>query len=269
MPSAITVTELWHYPIKSCRGIRLDRALVGPRGIINDRGWMIVEPNGMFITQREHPRLALITPSFQNNHLYMGAPGIEVLAVPVNSEGAKIEVTVWRDQCSAIDQGDWVAEWLGDFLGIECRLVRMADDWVRQVDPIYAQPGERVGFADAFPLLLASESSLANLNRRLDQALPMNCFRPNIVIQGASPFDEDRWDAIRIGAMTMRVAKPCARCVMTTVDQLRGVVDGSEPLLTLATFRKQNGKVMFAQNVLHDGEGVLAIGDQLEVLTRG
>jgi uncharacterized protein len=270
MLSTITISELWMYPIKSCRGISLARATVGPRGIIHDREWMIVEPDGMFLTQREYPQLAVVTPSFQDDRLRLATSGTAPIDVPLHAIGREMEVVVWRDHCQAIDQGDAVARWLGAFLGVECRLVRLADTGIRQVDPNYAWPDDRVGFADAFPLLLASESSLTELNRRMDQPLPMNRFRPNIVLRGALPFEEDRWRVIRANAMTLRVVKPCARCATTTVDQLRGSVAGPEPLTTLATFRKQNGKVLFAQNVIHDGPGILEVGARVEVLaTKG
>lgn len=267
MSQTKTISELWLYPIKSCRGISLERATVGPRGIVHDREWMIVEPDGTFLTQREYPQLAVITPSFQDDQLQLSAPGVEPITVPLQGGGTEIEVIIWRDRCAAIDQGDVVAQWLNAFLGVDCRLVRMADDWVRPVDPAYAQPADRVGFADGYPLLLASESSLADLNSRMSQPLPMNRFRPNIVVQGAAPFEEDSWRTIRIGALTLRVAKPCARCVIPNVDQARGVADGPEPLATLATYRKQEGKVLFAQNVIHDNEGILEVGDRIELLT--
>jgi uncharacterized protein len=267
MSPTITVSELWVYPVKSCAGVRLTEATLGPRGIVHDRSWMVVRPDGTFVTQREYPRLAVVAPSLRDGQLWLHAPDAAPVAVPIEGDGEQMDVVVWRDRCRAIDQGDAIAAWLSAVLAAPCRLVRMADDWVRTVDQAYAQPQDQVGFADGFPLLLASESSLDDLNSRMEHALPMNRFRPNIVIRGTAPFAEDRWDTITIGDLTMRVVKPCARCVTTTVDQVRGVSGGAEPLRTLATFRKQNGKVMFAQNVIHDREGVLRVGDEVEVLT--
>lgn len=264
---SITISELWMYPIKSCAGIAVTEAHVGPRGITHDRGWMVVRPDGMFLTQREYPRLALIVPSFDEAHVRLTAPDMAPIAIPLHGDGKHMDVIVWRDRCDGVDQGDAVAAWLSQFLQTDCRLVRMADEWVRTVDQTFAQPQDRVGFADGFPLLLASESSLADLNDRMERVLPMNRFRPNMVITGAEPFAEDTWRQVRVGNMTLRVVKPCARCVTTTVDQASGTAQGPEPLATLATYRKQNGKVMFAQNVIHDHEGVLRVGDRLEVLT--
>ena len=185
------------YPIKSCRGSSLTRARAGPRGIIHDREWTIVAPDGMFLKQREYPQLAVVTPSCQEDRLRLSAPGTAPIDIPLPGIGREMEVVVWRDHGKAVDQGDEVARWLSALLGVECRLVRMADTWFRQVDSVYARPDDRVSFADAFPLLLASESSLAELNRRMDQPLPMNRFRATIVIQGAAPFEEDRWSAVR------------------------------------------------------------------------
>ncbi len=144
--------------------------------------------------------------------------------------------------------------------------MRLAETWVRQVDPSYARPDDQVGFADGFPFLLASESSLADLNRRLARPVPMERFRPNLVVQGAAPYAEDTWRRIRIGAVSFRVVKPCARCVTTTVDQTLGVRAGNEPLETLARYRLQDRGVMFAQNLLHDGNGALRVGDRLTLL---
>jgi uncharacterized protein YcbX len=221
----------------------------------------------MFLTQREYPRLALIVPSFDDAHLRLTAPDMIPIAIPLRCDGEHLEVVIWRDRCAGVDQGDTVAAWLSQFLGTDCRLVRMADDWVRTVDQTFAQPQDSVGFADGFPLLLASESSLADLNARMDAVLPMNRFRPNIVITGATPLAEDTWRKIRVGDMTLRVVKPCARCAITMVNQASGMAQGPEPLATLTTYRKQNGQVMFAQNVIHDREGLLRVGDTLEVLS--
>ena len=262
----ITLTAIWVYPIKSCRGIALQEAQVGPRGIARDRGWMIVNREGVFITQRLAPRLALIEPGMHGGQLRLSAPGMPPAAVPLDASGAAVEVTVWRDRCVALDQGAEAAAWLSHFLAMECRLVRLADDWVRPVDPVYAEATDQVGFADGYPFLLTSESSLADLNGRLPAPVPMNRFRPNLVIAGAEPYAEDRWRRIRIGELSFRVAKACARCVTTTVDQLRGVADGPEPLATLARYRKQERGAMFGQNLLHDGHGRLRVGDEIEVL---
>lgn len=240
--------------------------MVGVRGIAADRHWMIVDAAGHFLTQREFPRLALIAPRLSNGELEMTAPGMTPLAVGIASDGPRVDVTVWDDRCVAIDHGPLAAAWLSDFLGVSCRLVRMADDVVRTVDPNYARSTDQVGFADGFSFLLASRASLDELNRRLSAPLPMNRFRPNIVIDGVEPFEEDGWKRIVIGGIGFCVAKPCARCAITTVDQRTGE-RSREPLRTLATFRNVPGRgVMFGQNLVHDRTGVIRVGAVVDVI---
>jgi uncharacterized protein YcbX len=167
---------------------------------------------------------------------------------------------VWDDTCSATWLGQKAAEWFSEFLGMACSLVHMASDTVRPADPALAPGGTRVSFADGFPFLLISEASLADLNRRLAEPLPMNRFRPNLVVAGGEPYQEDSWTRIEIGGIGLQVVKPCGRCLVTTTDQITGE-RGKEPLRTLATYRKRDGEVMFGQNVLHEAPGHLRIGD--------
>jgi len=257
---------LYHYPIKSCRGTSLTEAVVGVRGIAADRHWMVVDAAGTFLSQRKLPRMALIAPRLGGGVLEVTAPGVPPLNVAVGHGGRRADVSVWDDRCAAIDEGDAAAEWFTTFLGMACRLVRMPDDEVRHVDPTYAGPGDQVGFADGFSFLLTSRASLDELNRRLPTPLPMNRFRPNLVIDGVTAFEEDGWRHIRIDGITFAVAKPCARCAITTTDQ-NTAERSKEPLRTLATFRNVAGKgVMFGQNLVHDRTGVLHVGAEVEVL---
>jgi uncharacterized protein YcbX len=264
----INVTSLHVYPIKSCAGISLDRADIGPRGIRHDREWLVVKlDSGEFLTQREQPRLALIRPALVENGLTLFAPGLPSLEVPIVGNGAGRRVRVWEDWCDAIDQGDHAARWLSEHLSTECRLVRMDDGFVRKVDPDYAvDDWDQVGFADSYPLLLISEESLSDLNARLTNPLPMNRFRPNVVIGGArEPFSEDRLRVLRIGDVVFYAVKPCSRCVTTTTDQLTAE-RGHEPLTTLATFRKVGSKVLFGQNLIHANPGEIRVGDEVTVV---
>jgi uncharacterized protein YcbX len=266
----IVLAKLFTYPIKSCGSLSHTEIALDTRGPVWDRRWMVVDSDGKVITQREIASLALVQPRFEDGNLAITAPNMPEMCIPLKCEAGEIwRVQVWDDICAAWDEGDELAEWFSDYMNVDARLVRMADDFVRPVDPDYAPPNTPVGFSDGFPLLIVSEASLDDLNRRLVErgkpSVPMSRFRPNIVVSGASAFAEDSWDAVQIGEVTLDVVKPCARCVMTTVDPMTGTVpDTAEPLATLNTFRKQNGKVMFAQNAIHRAPGKLRVGDTLK-----
>jgi uncharacterized protein YcbX len=268
----IHLSQIWTYPIKSCGALSHSEIALDARGPAWDRRWMVVDHKGVFITQRELPMLALIQPAFENGCLRLEAPEMPAAYVALEHKRPPTRrVQVWHDLCEAWEEGDDLARWLGDYLKVEARLVRIADDFIRPVDANYARQPAHTGFADAFPLLIAAEESLAELNRRMVERgkapVPMSRFRPNLVMTGGEAFGEDRWQTVRIGGVTLDVVKPCARCATTTVDQESGTIpDTSEPLGTLATFRKQQGKVMFAQNAIHRAPGVLAVGDTLEIL---
>ena len=226
---------------------------------------MVVDADGNFLTQRELPRLALVSPQL-GEHLAITAPGMSSLAVSLDLPGQRTEVTVWADRVQAVDQGPDAAAWLSEFLAMPCRLVRIPDDSVRRADAEFAGPSDQVGFADGYSFLLTSHASLDELNRRLPSPLPMNRFRPNIAIDGVEPFEEDGWKRIRIDGIEFGVVKPCARCVTTTVDQTTAE-RSKEPLRTLATFRNVPGRgVMFGQNLVHHGTGVIRVGAELELL---
>jgi uncharacterized protein YcbX len=210
--------------------------------------------------------MALIVPRVDAGVLHVSAPGMPDLSVAPGADGERVDVTIWDDGCTAIDEGRDAAAWLTEFLGVSCRLVRFADDTVRRVDSTYGGPDDQVGFADGFSFLLASHASLDDLNRRLQTPLPMNRFRPNIAIDGVAPFEEDDWTRIRIDGITFSVVKPCARCAITTVDQYTGE-RAREPLRTLATFRHVPGRgVMFGQNLVHDRAGVIRVGAAVDVI---
>jgi uncharacterized protein YcbX len=251
------------YPIKGAGGIALIECEVDDLGLRYDRRWMVVDRSGEFLSQRSHSRLALIIPSLGDGVLRLDAPGMPLLELPLDPHPTvATRVTVWDDTCDADWLGERPARWFSEFLGCSCTLVHMPQETIRPVDPVYAPNGARVSFADGFPFLLISEESLADLNRRLTEPLPMNRFRPNLVVSGGGPYDEDRWERIEIGGINLRIVKPCARCLVTTTDQLTGE-RGKEPLRTLATYRNVDGKVMFGQNVVHQGTGRLRVGDRV------
>jgi uncharacterized protein len=263
MPS---VSSLHVYPIKSCRGLDLKAVRFDFLGPLYDRRFMLVDEAGTFLTQREEPRMALIEAKLGPTALQVSAPNMPLLKVPMTQRDAKrIEIRIFRHAGPAEDVGDGAADWFGTVLERRCKLVRFPDDAVRAVNKEFTTRDAQVGFADGYPALLLSEASLEDLNGRMKQRLPMNRFRPNIVVRDCEPFAEDRWKRIRIGDVVLDVVKPCARCAITTVDQLTAQT-GKEPLATLAQFRQQDGKVLFGQNCVHHGPGSLRVGDEVEII---
>ena len=261
------LSEINIYPVKSTKGISLQTARVENRGIQFDRRWMVVDNEGVFISQREAPRLALISIEIGAMDLIVNAPGSRSLSIPTGARNSeRVSVRVWDDLVSAVSMGGDAASWFSDFLGIPCRLVYMPEETHRRVEPEYATNNDIVSFADAFPLLLISQASLDDLNSRLAEPVPMNRFRPNLVVEGCTAFEEDRWKGIRVGEIVFRVVKPCSRCVTTTVNQATGV-RGKEPLATLSQYRKINGNVYFGQNIIPAATGRLRVGDQVEIIT--
>ena len=246
----------------------MQSADLGATGLLHDRRWMLVDGAGKFMSQRRHPRMALISPRFTPGRLVVSAPGMPDLEVPLEGEPAEqIDVEVWGDLQRGAPVGGYADRWFGGFLSVPCRLVRKPDDDVRSVDSAYARSGDQTSFADGFPLLLISEASLEDLNGRLESPVPMNRFRPNLVVRGCGPYAEDGWSELRIGEATFRVAEACPRCAITTVDQESGE-RGKEPLRTLATYRKAGGEVWFGRNLIHTSTGVVSVGDPVEVTPR-
>jgi MOSC domain-containing protein len=261
------LTSISYYPVKSMRGWDLAQAIMTPRGLENDRLIMVTDPDGMFFTQRELPRLAAIRPTFDGDTLTLTATNLDAITLPIRRAGAVRPVTIWDSEAEAIDQGEPAAEWLSRFFGREVRLMRLTDDAVIPVTSKYAvTPRDEVSFADGFPVLIVSQESLDDLNARMETPVPMNRFRPNLVVAGFGPFAEDGWKRIRIGQIELAVVKPCARCLVTTHDQGTGERIGKEPLRTLATFRKVGSHVMFAMNAIPLTFGDIRVGDEVEVL---
>lgn len=267
----LELSRIYTYPVKSCGGVAQERAVLDDRGLRHDRRWMLVDGSGRFLSQRRLPRMALISTSFRGDTLLLEAPGMSALSLPLEPAsdelGPLLPVRIFDDHTRGAAVGAEADRWFGGFLGVECRLVYMPDGVARPVDPRYARSGDLVGFADGFPLLLFSEASLADLNARLKNPVTEDRFRPNLVVSGGDAYAEDRWGRLRIGGAELRVAKPCSRCAITTVDQATGEM-GEEPLRTLSGYRRVGNKVMFGQNAAHDAPGELAAGDGVEVLER-
>jgi uncharacterized protein YcbX len=264
--SGIHLSGLYAYPIKSAGGIALEASEVDGRGLRHDRRWMLMDGAGRFMSQRRFPRMALIRVRIEPDHLVVDAPEMPSLEVPLRPPDTKLMLArVWEDLVEVSTVSDDADRWFGEFLDMRCKLVYLPDLTVRPVDPAFGGSGDQVGLADGFPFLLVSEASLADLTARLERPVPMNRFRPNLVVGGCEPFAEDGWRVIQIGKITLRVVKPCARCTITTVDQ-RTAATGKEPLRTLAKFRRAGNKVLFGQNLIHDDSGTLRVGDPVEVV---
>jgi hypothetical protein len=272
----LRLSALQLYPVKSCRGIAVDTAEVDARGLVGDRRFLVVDAGGRFLTQRAHPRMALIATALTRTTLVLSCPGHGSVSVSLSGVRPPVSrITIWKDSVTADDCGGEVAAWLSDFLGLPCRLVHTGAAYTR---PLPARkipstldsrflPAHEVSFADAYPFLVISEESLGDLNDRLDAPLPMNRFRPNLVVAGAAPYGEDEWRRFRIGGVVFHGATRCSRCVVTTTDQATAHC-GKEPLRTLATYRRDSeGAVMFGRNLLHETKtGRLSVGDAVELL---
>lgn len=286
------ISEINTYPIKSLKGINLQRSFVGSCGLEFDRRWLIVDADGKFLTQREEPKMATIRVRLSGYGIEVWTDLMTKLRIEPIEEGERMTAKVWNSESEAIEYDIETNEWFSDVLGREVRLLYMPDDAGRPINERFNRGGETVSFADGYPLLITAESSLFVLNRKIAETaavgglpasrpLPMRRFRPNLVVSGGEAFTEDDWKRIRIGEAVFRVTKPCARCVMTTVDPERGEFDGKEPLKTLASFRMARDvmpqrleslgleptAVLFGTNLIPETPGVeICVGNEVEIL---
>ncbi|MEV0224301.1 MOSC N-terminal beta barrel domain-containing protein [Streptomyces sp. NPDC050704] len=262
------------YPLKAAGGRAPREAVVEPWGLAGDRRWVLIDEAGRVITQRVHPRMALTAAEpLPGGGIRLSAPGREPLTVPVPEPTGTTTVEIWRDKVEGVCADAAAHTWFSDFLGTEVRLVHLDDPATRRpIDPEFARPGETVSFADGYPLLLTALASLDALNALIAQGdrpdegpLPMNRFRPNVVVEGTDAWAEDDWSRIAVGEVTFRVAKMCGRCVVTTTDQ-RTAERGREPLRTLARHRRFGDKLVFGQNLVPESPGTVRPGDPLRIL---
>lgn len=262
------VQDIFIYPVKSLAGIRKLECRALQRGFERDRRWMLVDDSGKFITQRVEHSLALLKTEMIGNTTqvsYKYAPEKKIILNFDDTDGRHATVTVWNDDVTAFHLSDEADEWFSTYLEKPCKLFFMEENVLRPVDENYAENNEQVSFADAFPYLLISQASLDDLNSRLADPVPMNRFRPNLVVSGTEAFDEDTWAEIKIGDVHFKVAKPCARCILTTVDQETGK-RGSEPLRTLSGYRSTGNKVLFGQNLIALNEGFIRENDPVKII---
>lgn len=263
----LTISQLFIYPVKSLGGIAVDQLPITDRGALHDRRWMLVDPFGGFLTLRQHPEMTRLHTAIEEDALIIfdAKDPADRISTPLHpAHSATMSVQVWDDTVTA-----WICEkntsdWLSEKLGQPVLLVYMPDESRRPVDPVYAPPGSITAFTDGYPLLIIGQSSLDDLNSRLDLPVDMLRFRPNIVFTGGHPFSEDDFARISIAGIPMLGVKRCARCVVTTIDPATGSA-GPEPLRTLSTYRRHGNKVDFGMNLVADGTGTLRIGDEIRL----
>ncbi|MGW2378840.1 MOSC domain-containing protein [Streptomyces sp. NPDC001658] len=263
------------HPVKAFRGLAPREAAVEPWGLAGDRRWVLIDDGGKVVTQRQQPRLATAAAELlPGGGVRLSAPGTPPLTVSVPERSVAVPVEIFRDKVEAVPADDAAAHaWCSTYLGADVRLVYMDDPATRRpVDPEYARPGETVSFADGYPLLLTTTASLDALNSLISQGthaqegpLPMNRFRPNVVVSGTTAWAEDDWTRVAIGEVSFRVAKTCGRCVVTTTDQ-DTTERGKEPLFTLGRHRRLGGKLVFGQNLVPESRGTIRVGDPVTVL---
>jgi uncharacterized protein len=270
----LKLSEIYIYPVKSLSGIRLEEAEITDRGLQYDRRWMLVDENNRFISQREYPQLALFETKLFTDHLRIvdtkNQKGLLVLLEPSLSQIENvIKVTVWDDEVEAWEVGKVANDFFTEALGMPTRLVYMNEGSRRKTDAQYSLKGDEItSFSDGYPILIIGQSSLNDLNNRLAEPISINRFRPNFVFTGGTEFEEEEWHEFTVGGVRFFGVKPCARCVMTTIDPQIGEKKGKEPLLTLNKYRKAGNKILFGQNVLISQLGKVSVDDEIEVISR-
>jgi uncharacterized protein YcbX len=267
----IKIASLHIYPIKSLGGISLQETRVTSRGLAYDRRWVLVDENNRFVSQREYANMALLQPSMDKSLMKItDRSGIqESLSFDLAEPKTEPEmVTVWDDTMPAKPVSTSADEWFSRFMQMPVRLMYMHEDSFRQADQRYAiTENDKVSFADGYPILIISEASMAQLNAKLDKALQVGRFRANIIVSGTDAHEEDSWREIQTAQQTLYGVKPCARCVMTTIDP-QTAQSGTEPLKTLSTYRFIDNKILFGENFIPKEDGVLQVGDEIKVLSK-
>ena len=261
------LTEIWIYPVKSLGGIRLKSARVMEKGLQFDRRWMLLDENNIFMTQRNHPKMALIkiqtSSSAKDGFTIANRENSIFLPLDVSTL-TPIETKVWEDTVTVFEVSPDHSRWFSEQLGASCKLVSFKEESPRPVDALFAIHNEQVSLADAYPLLIIGRASLNDLNGRLKNPVPMNRFRPNLIFTGGEAYEEDQWKNFSIGKNHFAGVKPCSRCITTTTNQENGE-RGAEPLATLSQYRKKGNKVYFGQNVLAIDKDEIHEGDEIVV----
>lgn len=266
----INISELYIYPVKSLAGIKLTTSKLTPFGLEYDRRWMIVDNNGKFLSQRELAKMATIQTSIVEGKLNLTYKQSSVEIPAVNNQSKQIMVNVWKDTFEAVHVSEEVDVWLTKILGQTCQLVYMNKEVKRQVDLDFAPKGQHVSFADAFPILVISQTSLDDLNSRLDTPVNINRFRANIIVAGTKAFAEDNWNHLSINALEYRAVKKCSRCIMPSINQQTGQQDRVKMLATLNSYRKIDKKIKFGQNLIYKNAEItnqqsISCGDEINL----
>lgn len=266
----LQISQLFIYPIKSLGGIAMQQVEITATGFKHDRRWMLVDEHNVFLSQRSHPQMALLQAGENNEGIFVfhKQHPLQSILLPFAMEYKKKQlVTVWDDTCNALEADEEINCWFTDMLHIDCKLVYMPDSTKRWVDKKYAANEEITSFSDGYPILMIGQMTLDNLNKKLVDPLPVNRFRPNIVFTGGHAHIEDEMAAFSIEELNFLGVKPCARCVITSIDQQTAIA-GKEPLKTLSGYRMKNNKIYFGQNVLQQQNGFIKIGDELKIITQ-
>ncbi len=268
----LKLSEIYIYPVKSLGGIRLDFANITTRGLENDRRFMLVDENGRFLSQREHPQLAIFQTEIEGKFLKITHKKTKqnlTINLSPPSQPSLLSVTIWDDNTTAVESSSEASAWFTKILEIPVRLVYMPEESQRKTDTQYSLTGEEItSFSDGYPILIIGQSSLDDLNDRLENPVNINRFRPNFVFTNGEPFEEDNWHEFTVGNIRFFGVKPCARCIMTTIDQETGEKKDREPLLTLNKYRKAGNKILFGQNVLISQLGTVSVGEDVTVISR-
>ncbi len=261
---SIQLSGICVYPVKALAAVAVTEAVVQPEGLTGDRRWVIIDANGNFLSQRQHGSLARIQQDQQPTGLTLTADGFPPLELAPPYANNRRTVRIWSDEVNAAAAPPEADRWLSEYLSEPVHLAWMDSACHRPITSSGGQPGESVSFADGYPCLIVSEASLADLNGRLERPVPMNRFRPNLIISGCDSFAEDSWSHLTIGGVRFRNAGPCARCSVPTVNQISGEIDGPEPLRTLATFRQHEKGIIFGTNLVAKNGGTIRVGDRVE-----
>ena len=266
---ALSLSDLYLYPVKSLAGIRVKQWPVTATGLLHDRKWMLIDSENCFLSQRKLPKMALIKPSLVNDLLILDAPNMPSLSIPLYPVGGNtVQTTIWHDQCQSKTVSAEANKWFSRFLGRPCQLVYQPESNIRSVDPDYATDNDQVSYADGFPFLIATTASLANLNESMSQSLSMQRFRPNLVISGCHAYAEDSWREINVDSITFKLPKPCSRCSVPGINPETAHLE-KETLSRLNQLRNWKNKVYFGQNAVHEQQGILSVGDRVEVIQTG